>query len=320
MWIEKERCPYFSAEDATPWHGDVFDHPSYDYFCSKNGAKKQVYGIHCYRCEVLKNMAVKERLMEHLAEARQYFAEEQIVGIFLQGSQNYGLDLPGSDVDTKLIVVPSFKDICLNRKPVSTTHVRANDEHIDWKDIRLYMETFRKQNLNFLEILFTDYYWINPMYEDQWMRLVQKREEIARMNPWRAVKSMKGIAMEKFHAMEHPYPSKMDLIEKFGYDGKQTHHLIRVDDYLERYINGEDYKSCLRPTHAKRPRMMEYKRHEVPLEVARIEAQEVLDHVTAIADAFCAEHEDKEDFEMRELLEDVSYNVMRIAVERELGV
>ena len=117
-------------------------------------------------------MTVKKRLMEHLSEARQYFSEEQIVGIFLQGSQNYGLDLPGSDVDTKLIVVPSFKDICLNRKPVSTTHVLSNDEHIDWKDIRLYMETFRKQNLNFLEILFTDYYWINPMYEEQWMRLV----------------------------------------------------------------------------------------------------------------------------------------------------
>lgn len=65
--------------------------------------------------------------------------------------------------------------------------------------------------------------------------------------------------------------------------------------------------------------MMEYKRHEVPLEVARIEAQKILDHISAIADAFCAEHEDKEDSEMRELLEDVSYSIMRIAVEKELS-
>ena len=172
--IEKEKCPYFSVEDATSWHSDVFDHPSYNYFCSKNGTKKQVYGIHCYRCEVLRNMEIKERLMEHYEEALQYFPEDQIVGIFLQGSQNYGLDTMNSDVDTKLIVVPSFKDICLNRKPVSTTHVRANNEHIDFKDVRLYMETFRKQNLNFLEILFTDYCWINPMYVEQWMRLVEK--------------------------------------------------------------------------------------------------------------------------------------------------
>ena len=263
---------------------------------------------------------IMSRLLEHYNEALQYFDESRIVGIFLQGSQNYGLDYDGSDVDTKLIVLPTFEDIAFNRKPVSTTHVRTNEEHIDFKDLRLYMQTIRKQNLNFLEILFTDFYIVNPMYAEQWQRLVTKREEIARMNVHRAVKSMKGIAMEKFHAMEHPYPSKMDLIEKFGYDGKQTHHLIRVDDYLERYINGEDYKSCLQPTDAKRPRMMEYKRHEIPLEAARVEAQEVLDHVTAIADAFCAEHEDKEDVEMRELLEDVSYNVMRIAVEKELSV
>ena len=318
MWIEKERCPYFSAEDTTPWHGDVVDHPSYDYFCSRSGVKKQVYGIHCYRCEVLKNMAVKERLMEHLAEARQYFAEEQIVGIFLQGSQNYGLDLPGSDVDTKLIVVPSFKDICLNRKPVSTTHVRANDEHIDWKDIRLYMETFRKQNLNFLEILFTDYYWINPMYEEQWMRLVQKREEIAHMNPWRAVKSMKGIAMEKYHAMEHEYPSKVNVLAKWGYDPKQLHHLLRVEEYLGRYIAGENYAGCLRPHDPEY--LVSVKRGKYDLDTARVIANTAIDNVVRIADAFCSQTSDKEDKVMRELLEDVSYNVMRIAVEKELNV
>ena len=90
-----------------------------------------------------------KRLQDHYNESLQYFPEEQIVGVFLQGSQNYGLDYEGSDVDTKLIVVPSFKDVCLNKKPVSTTHVRANDEHTDWKDVRLYMETFKSYSLIF---------------------------------------------------------------------------------------------------------------------------------------------------------------------------
>ena len=171
-------------------------------------------------------MTTRERLVEHFEEAKTLFPEDRIVGLFLQGSQNHGLELSTSDVDTKLIVVPTFEDIALARKPVSTTYVRANDEHIDLKDIRLYIETFRKQNLNFLEILFTDYFIVNPLYAEQWARLVEHREEIARMNVYRAVKSMKGIAMEKFHAMEHPYPTKLDLIEKYGFDGKQVHHLI----------------------------------------------------------------------------------------------
>lgn len=265
-----------------------------------------------------RDAAIMERVRQHHVEALKYFPEDRIVGIFLQGSQNYNLDLPTSDVDTKLIVVPTFQDIALNSKPVSTTHVRANDEHIDFKDVRLYMETFKKQNLNFLEILFTDYYIINPLYEKQWNRLVKAREKIAHMNPYRAVKSMKGIALEKFHAMEHPYPTKLDLIEKYGFDGKQVHHLIRVSDYLVRYINGEPYKDCLKPSPGLVEHMLEYKRHEIDLETARKEAKEVLDYTTMIADSFCLSNKDEEDPKMRELLQDVSYNIMKIATLKEL--
>ncbi len=265
-----------------------------------------------------RDAAIMERVRQHHVEALRYFPEDRIVGIFLQGSQNYGLDLPTSDVDTKLIVVPTFEDIALNKKPVSTTHVRANDEHIDFKDIRLYMETFKKQNLNFLEILFTDYYIINPLYEKQWNRLVKAREKIAHMNPYRAVKSMKGIALEKFHAMEHPYPTKLDLIEKYGFDGKQVHHLIRVSDYLVRYINGEPYKDCLKPSKHLVEHMLEYKRHEIDLETARKEARLVLDFTTEMADSFCLSAKDEEDPKMRDLLQDVSYNIMKIATLKEL--
>ena len=259
------------------------------------------------------------RVEEHFKEAKTLFPEDRIVGIFLQGSQNYSLDLPSSDVDTKLIVVPTFQDIALNNKPVSTTHVRANDEHIDLKDIRLYMETFRKQNLNFLEILFTDYFIRNSLYVYQWNRLVEAREAIAHMNMYRAVKSMKGIAMEKYHAMEHPYPTKLDLIEKYGYDGKQVHHLIRVDDYLTRYIEGESYKNCLKPGKHLIDRLLAYKRQEIPLDVARKEAEKVLSHVLKVVDDFCAKTSDTENLEMRELLQDVSYNIMKIATLIELG-
>lgn len=259
------------------------------------------------------------RLSDHYDEALEHFDKDQIVGIFLQGSQNYELDLPTSDVDTKLIVVPSFKDIALARKPVSTTHLRANEEHIDFKDIRLYMETFRKQNLNFLEILFTPFAFLNKTYEEQWRRLIAERESIARMNPWRAVKSMKGIALEKYHAMEHAYPSKVDVLAKYGYDPKQLHHLVRVDNYLTRYIAGESYESCLIPDEVMKTFLLNIKMGKWPLDKARELAEISLAHVEGIADDFCEKTHDEEDPAMRELLEDVSYNIMKIAVEKELN-
>lgn len=269
--------------------------------------------------EKLRKAQIMKRLQEHYDEALEYFPENRIVGIFLQGSQNYGLDYEGSDIDTKLIVVPSLEDIVLNKKPVSTTHVRANDEHIDFKDVRLYMDTFRKQNLNFLEILFTPFKIVNPMYADEWNRLVGAREEIARMNEFRAVKSMKGIALEKFHAMEHRYPSKIDIIDEYGYDGKQVSHLIRVDDYLERYIKGERYESCLRPTDSKKDEIMKFKLLKYfSLAEAQVRALQVKAHVEKIADEFCEGKEEYEKPEMKELLESVQTNIMKAAIRKEL--
>lgn len=259
---------------------------------------------------------VMKRVNAHYDEARTYFSEDNIVGIFLQGSQNYGLEIPGSDVDTKLIVTPSFKDIVLNRKPVSTTHIRENEEHIDFKDIRLYIETFRKQNLNFLEILFTQYAYVNPIYAEEWNRLFTYRERIARMNPYRAVKSMKGVALEKYHAMEHEYPSKMEVLAQYGYDCKQLHHLLRVKEYLERYIDGEFYSNCLRP---KDPEYLKkVKMNLYSLEEARAIAAGAIEKIVDKADWYCEHTPEEEDREMRELLEDVCYKIMKISVEREL--
>lgn len=260
------------------------------------------------------------KVQEHLDEALFYFEQNQIVGIFLQGSQNYNLDTPTSDVDTKLITVPSFKDIAFNNKPVSTTHIRANDEHIDFKDIRLYMETFRKQNLNFLEILFTQYKILNAVYADEWDKLINAREDIAHMNPVRAVKSMKGIASEKYFAMEHRYPSKIEIIDKYGYDGKQVHHLLRIEDYLRRYINGETYETILIPSAEIRDHLLAYKLHEISLDIARKEAEESLSRINDMVADFCRNNIEKENSEVRALLDEVQFAIMKKSVQQELFI
>ena len=261
-------------------------------------------------------MTTFERLQDHYNESLERFPEDRIVGIFLQGSHNYRLDIPTSDVDTKLILVPTFKDIAMNRQPISTTHIRANEEHIDEKDIRLYMQTFRKQNLNFLEILFTNYKIINPLYENEWNRLIAAREKIARMNPYRAVKSMYGIAMEKYHAMCHPYPSKLAILEKYGYDPKQLHHLLRVEEYLRRYIKGEEYEKCLISNYP--DRLIDVKCGKYNLDEALNIADLVKIRIEAMTANFCAKTPETEDPNIRLLLEDVQYNIMKIAIMEEL--
>ena len=260
---------------------------------------------------------IMTKIMEHYNESLEHFNSDKIIGIFNQGSANYGLDYEDSDIDTKLIVCPSFRDVAMNKQPVSTTHFRANDEHIDFKDIRLYMQTFRKQNLNFLEILFTKYCLINDDYYDEWKRLVDAREEIAHMNPYQAVKSMQGIAKEKYFAMEHHYPKRMHMIEKFGYDPKQLHHLLRVEEYLTRYMAGESYEECLSPQNS--AYLVEVKKGIYTLEQARELATEAIASVDLKVGEFLVGKKSEENTEMRELLDDVQYNIMKAAISKELG-
>ena len=261
---------------------------------------------------------IMERVMEHLQEAETLVPQKHIVGIFYQGSGNYGLDYEGSDVDTKCIVTPTFKEIALARKPLSTTHVRANDEHIDMKDIRLYVQTFRKQNLNFLEILYTPYFYFTEVdFYNQWRRLMNAREEITHYDPVRSVKSMMGIASEKYFAIEHHYPARMAWIEKFGYDPKQLHHLLRVSEYLERYLAGEPYGDCLLTKQADYLKAVKLGLHS--LEEAREIANKAYSDIHEKCDKFIEEHKnDPVDHAVDELLDDVTYQIMEESVRRDL--
>lgn len=261
------------------------------------------------------NKWIMERVFEHFEEVKTLIPEQHIVLIALQGSQNYGLDYEGSDVDTKCIITPTFKDIALARKPISTTHVRENTEHIDMKDIRLYLETFKKQNLNFLEILFTKYaIYPNSEFSAEWQRLIDNREAITHYDKVRCIKSMMGVASEKFFAMEHHYPSRMEWINKFSYDPKQLHHLLRILECLEEYIREKPFEECLHTAQADYLKAVKLGYYN--LEDAREIAKESYNRIKDLCDRYCEKYKnDPIDKSVEELLKDVGYNIMKISVE-----
>lgn len=78
-----------------------------------------------------KRQKIMARMREHLVPVLEH-CRGGWVGLFLQGSQNYNLDYEGSDIDTKAIMLPSFSDFVLNAKPLSTTHIMENNEHVDF--------------------------------------------------------------------------------------------------------------------------------------------------------------------------------------------
>ena len=195
------------------------------------------------------NNKVLKRVNEHL----DYLLEKgyDVAYISLQGSQNYGLDVYTeeykSDVDTKAVILPSFEDVVYNREPKSTTIVLENNEHIDLKDIRVMFDTYKKQNVNYIETLFSEYLIVSDDYRDLLKPLFENKELIAHININQALRCIAGMSKEKLKALQHPYPTIIDKIEKFGYDPKQLHHILRMNDFMKKYVSGKSYAECLIP-------------------------------------------------------------------------
>lgn len=196
-------------------------------------------------------MERNERIMKRLHEHRKYIQElgYEVVGIFVQGSQNYGLDIYDkdymSDIDTKAIVLPTFDDFVAGKEPVSTTIILPNNEHCDVKDIRIMFDILKKANVNFLEILFTEFCWINEKYYSIFSVVQNNAERLAFANMKALLNGIAGMSMQKFVALKHPYPTIKDKIDKYGYDPKQLSHIYRLNEFIKSIINGESFEKAL---------------------------------------------------------------------------
>lgn len=170
---------------------------------------------------------MKERLEELFRQL-----DYSPVYMCLYGSQNYCLDANTdeyqSDFDYKAIVVPTLKDLVFNSKPVSKV-VEIENGQMDVKDIRSFFETLSKCNPAFVECMMTPH-WIGdsdfayPRYlmpQFVW----ELRESF--------IKACYGMMLEKFSALQHPYPSVRERLERFHYDPKQLHHMLRLYKMME---------------------------------------------------------------------------------------
>lgn len=266
-----------------------------------------------------RSLEIIKRVQEHLKVLTDKGYE--IVFIALQGSQNYELDIYNdeykSDVDTKAIVLPSFEDFVRNKAPISTTLVLENNEHIDVKDIRVMFDTYKKQNINYIETLFTKYKIINDKYMDLVQPIFDHNEEIAHININQALRCMAGMSMEKLKAMEHPYPTIKDKIEKYGYDPKQLHHIVRMNDFIQNYVSGKKYAECLVPKDSVRRFLLDIKKGRHDLESARVIATVFDSETKKIKDENLLE-KDEINQNAIEILEKVKFDILKKRFREEL--
>lgn len=191
----------------------------------------------------------EEALKEHKnALLKHGYKEENILGIFAYGSQNYQVETENSDWDTKAIIVPNYEKLIMNY-PVSNEIHLPNGEHCEVKDIREIASMFKKQNINFLEILFTDYKWLNPYYARLWeFYFESKKEDIAHYDVNKTVQSICGQAIHTLN--QNPF------------NGKKIANGYRLLQFLERYLAGVNYRDCIVLPAYEREKIINWKKIE----------------------------------------------------------
>ena len=180
-----------------------------------------------------------ERVNAHAEAVDKFCLENGYVRVMtaLYGSQNYNTNHVGSDVDTKSIVIPTFKTLVMRDKHLTTTLELDNGEHAEIKDMYEMFVQYRKQNINFIETLYTNYVNVAPQFESFYRKLMFLRDDIAHYNPRVMVLAVCGEMISKYaRYFETNYTE---------YSPKQLSNMIRMKRYIDKYLNGNDVADCL---------------------------------------------------------------------------
>ena len=174
---------------------------------------------------------IQKAIEEHKKKVLEYYSEEQILGIFVYGSQNYNLATDKSDVDTKAIIIPSLENLAID--PIKTKEIQINkEEHCEVMSIMHLIDNFKKQNINFIEILYTEYFWINPFYEKLWnYYFISFRDLISHYDINKAVISTSRQAIR--------------TLKQNPLNGKKVGNGKRLFYFLNSYLAGKNYKDCI---------------------------------------------------------------------------
>lgn len=249
----------------------------------------------------------------------------EVLGVFVQGSDNYNLSDDKSDIDTKAIVIPGLKSF-LESKRTSTTIILNNNAHLDVKDIQIMFECFLKQNINFIEILFTPYYILNPKYADLFKLLLVNKESLARYDKKKFYNTVLGDLKSKLKSMTHIAPHSELDISLYGYCLKDYHHIYRLDNFMTRYLSGIPYESCLNSynTEEDRLNLIKLKREKV------CSAEEAVENAKIIVNKWeiCLtkmiteypKDEDREDLKLNKWIKDLLDEIKYSCIEKKIYI
>lgn len=175
------------------------------------------------------NEKIYRAVFYHYYHAIDMYGEDRVFGVFPYGSMNYGAFYENSDVDTRVVIIPSLKEICEREKFVNTEE-EVEGNKVVYIDIRNFIKQLCNSSPAALEMIFSPFYYINPLYSDFYAQIYSNREEIGKMNTPKVLKACLGW-MKSFSSRKQK-------------SVKDVYHYNRLAYFCTELIKGESLEKC----------------------------------------------------------------------------
>ena len=178
-------------------------------------------------------MEITNEVLHKIALSAEEASGRKIVFLFVQGSQNYNLETPDSDIDCKAFCLPSFEDFYYSKEYSSTLEGEYGQTTVH--DIRMLVDLLIKMNPTYIEMFFSKYlYFPHPELKKSLLSFVPEfrglrsfYNNLFRLYKYRFLQSMIGTFAKKLKELEKPTAIRVPVIEQYGYDIKSASHAIR---------------------------------------------------------------------------------------------
>lgn len=194
---------------------------------------QRLYEHQCYVVEQLHNRG--------LVLGRDYHIE----GVYLQGSQNYNVHTDKSDVDSKMVVLPTLRSLIRDTKLTVDMDVPCEDGSVEKCSVKPYKDfetLFFKGNFNNLEILFTNYRVGGCEFTEV---LRNRREELVKTIWPGLVSACLGMQNQKKAGLYKFTEGTKEFFDEHGYDNKNLIHILRIADTVRRYTECGNFAKTL---------------------------------------------------------------------------
>lgn len=155
----------------------------------------------------------------------------KIEGCYLHGSQNYGAQRPTSDIDSFLVVVPTYEAL-LRQKNLNFNLEISKKEKVTVKTVFEFLDYFWKGNIFYLEALLTPYKVGSDIISG--LKDLESIKQLPTLGACSIWNFCLGNFHQKLKTMKKGPNTTEAFTVAFGYDRRDAAHAFRLGTILRK--------------------------------------------------------------------------------------